>query len=60
MLSQFNSGISPKINSGISPKIIEHKLNILYEAQPIRKKKRHFSLDKDKVIRIEITKLLEA
>lgn len=45
---------------GISLKIMEHKLNILAEARSVKQKKRYFGLEKDKVIRAEITKLLEA
>lgn len=39
---------------------MEHRLNILSSAQPIRQKKRHFRIENDKIIRAEILKLLEA
>ncbi|RVX19341.1 Retrovirus-related Pol polyprotein from transposon opus [Vitis vinifera] len=45
---------------GIDPSIVSHKLNVLPTARPIRQKIRHFHLDRQKIFRIEIDKLLEA
>lgn len=39
---------------------MKHRLNILSDAQPVRQKKRYFGGEKDKIIRVEILKLLEA
>ncbi|XP_075515931.1 uncharacterized protein LOC142550751 [Primulina tabacum] len=33
---------------GVSPRIMEHRLNILPEARPVKQKKRHFGPEKDK------------
>ena len=44
---------------GIDPSITSHKLNVLQTARPIRQKVRRFHLDRQKIIRIEIDKLLE-
>nr|CAN70842.1 hypothetical protein VITISV_013563 [Vitis vinifera] len=45
---------------GIDPSVTSHKLNILPTARPIRQKVRRFHPDRQKIIRIEIDKLLEA
>ncbi|XP_034674344.1 uncharacterized protein LOC117905555 [Vitis riparia] len=45
---------------GIHPSIVSHRLNVLPTARPIRQKVRRFHLDKQKIIRDEIDKLLEA
>ncbi|RVW90564.1 Transposon Tf2-12 polyprotein [Vitis vinifera] len=45
---------------GIDPSITSHKLNVLPTARPIRQKVRRFHPDRQKIIRIEIDKLLEA
>ncbi|XP_074575273.1 uncharacterized protein LOC141831769 [Curcuma longa] len=44
----------------VAPTVMEHRLNILPEARPVRQKWRHFSLDQDKIIREEVSKLLKA
>ncbi|KAL6340356.1 hypothetical protein AAG906_005808 [Vitis piasezkii] len=45
---------------GIHPSITSHRLNVLPTARPIRQKVRRFHPDRQKIIRIEIDKLLEA
>ena len=45
---------------GIHPSIAFHRLNVLLTARPVRQKVRRFHPDKQKVIRDEIDKLLEA
>ncbi|RVW67552.1 Retrovirus-related Pol polyprotein from transposon 17.6 [Vitis vinifera] len=45
---------------GIHPSIASHKLNIFLTARPVRQKIRCFHPDRQKVIRNEIDKLLEA
>ncbi|XP_073064080.1 uncharacterized protein [Primulina eburnea] len=45
---------------GDSPRVIEHRLNILLEARPIKQKKRHFGPEKDKVIKEQVDELLRA
>ena len=45
---------------GIHPSITSHKLNVLPTARPIRQKVRRFHPDRQKIIRNEIDKLLEA
>ena len=44
----------------IDSSITSHKLNVLQTARPIRQKVRRFHPDRQKIIRIEIDKLLEA
>lgn len=51
---------SPQEVRGISPEIIEHRINIFTNAKSIKQKKRHFGLEKDRIIRVEINKLLKA
>ncbi|XP_075479421.1 uncharacterized protein LOC142520304 [Primulina tabacum] len=46
--------------TGISPLIAEHQLNILPGSHLVKQKKRHFGLEKDKVIDAEIKELLKA
>ncbi|XP_075500054.1 uncharacterized protein LOC142538627 [Primulina tabacum] len=46
--------------TGISPLISEHQLNILSGSHPVKQKKRHFGLEKDKVIDDQVKELLEA
>ncbi|KAL2230571.1 UNVERIFIED_CONTAM: hypothetical protein Sindi_1651500 [Sesamum indicum] len=38
---------------GIDPNIITHHLNIGPRIQPVKQKKRHFGLEKDKIIQVE-------
>ena len=45
---------------GIHPSITSHRLNVLPTARPIRQKVRRFHPDRQKIIRNEIDKLLEA
>lgn len=45
---------------GIHPSITSHRLNVFPTARPIQQKIRRFHLDRQKVIRNEIDKLLEA
>nr|CAN68770.1 hypothetical protein VITISV_018662 [Vitis vinifera] len=45
---------------GIHPSIASHKLNVFPAARPVRQKIRRFHPDRQKVIRNEIDKLLEA
>ena len=45
---------------GIHPSIAIHKLNVLSMARPVRQRVRRFHQDKQKIIRDEIDKLLEA
>ncbi|XP_073051258.1 uncharacterized protein [Primulina eburnea] len=46
--------------AGISPRVAEHKLNIRLGSRPVKQKKRHFSLEKDKVIEEQVGELLRA
>ena len=46
--------------TGIHPSVGSHKLNVLPSARPIRQKVRCFHLDRQKIIRDKIDKLLEA
>lgn len=43
----------------VFPSIMEHKFNIVPEARHVKKKKQHFSPEKDKISRANILKLLE-
>ncbi|KAL6333986.1 hypothetical protein AAG906_000037 [Vitis piasezkii] len=45
---------------GIHPSITSHRLNVLPTARPIRQRVRRFHPDRQKIIRDEIDKLLEA
>ena len=45
---------------GIHPSIVSHKLNVLPTARPVRQRVRRFHPDRQKIIRDEIGKLLEA
>ena len=45
---------------GIHLSIAFHRLNVLPTARPIRQRVRHFHPDRQKIIRDEIDKLLEA
>nr|CAN80114.1 hypothetical protein VITISV_004221 [Vitis vinifera] len=45
---------------GIHPSIVSHRLNILPTARPVRQRVRRFHPDRQKVIKDEIDKLLEA
>lgn len=47
---------SPQEVRGISPRVMEHRLNVLLDALPVRKKKRHFGSENDKIISAEVTK----
>ncbi|XP_075489615.1 uncharacterized protein LOC142528448 [Primulina tabacum] len=46
--------------TGISPLISEHHLNILPGSQLVKQKKRHFGLEKEKVIDVQVRELLQA
>nr|CAN67947.1 hypothetical protein VITISV_002483 [Vitis vinifera] len=45
---------------GIHPSIASHRLNVLPTTRPVRQRVRRFHLDRQKIIRDEIDKLLEA
>ena len=45
---------------GIHPSVASHRLNILPSSRPVRKKVRQFHSDRQKIIRDEVDKLLEA
>ncbi|RVW59017.1 Retrovirus-related Pol polyprotein from transposon 17.6 [Vitis vinifera] len=45
---------------GIDPSITSHKLNVLPTARPIRQKVKRFHSNRQKIIRMEIDKLLES
>ncbi|KAL6324914.1 hypothetical protein AAG906_019822 [Vitis piasezkii] len=45
---------------GIHPSIASHKLNVFSAARPVRQKIRRFHPDRQKIIRNEMDKLLEA
>ena len=45
---------------GIHPSIVSHRVNVLPTARPVRQRVRRFHLDRQKIIRDEIDKLLEA
>ena len=45
---------------GIHPSVASHRLNILTPLRPVRKKVRQFHSDRQKIIRDEVDKLLEA
>ncbi|XP_073298471.1 uncharacterized protein [Primulina huaijiensis] len=46
--------------TGISPMVSEHQLNILPGSHPVKRKKRHFGPEKDKVIDEQVKELLRA
>ncbi|XP_073046125.1 uncharacterized protein [Primulina eburnea] len=46
--------------TGISPLISEHQLNILPGSHSVKQKKRHFGLEKDKVIDEQVKEILKA
>ncbi|KAL0294754.1 UNVERIFIED_CONTAM: Transposon Ty3-G Gag-Pol polyprotein [Sesamum radiatum] len=43
---------------GIDPRVITHHLNINPGVKPVKQKKRHFGPEKDKVIQMEVDKLM--
>ena len=45
---------------GIHPSIVSHKLNVLPTGRPVRQRVRRFHPDRQKIIREEIERLLEA
>ena len=45
---------------GIHPSVASHRLNILPSSRPVRKKVRQFHSDRQKIIRDEVDKSLEA
>ncbi|RVW33908.1 hypothetical protein CK203_082963 [Vitis vinifera] len=45
---------------GIHPSVASHRLNVLPTARPVRQRVRRFHPDRQKIIRDEIDKLLEA
>ncbi|KAL0404657.1 UNVERIFIED_CONTAM: hypothetical protein Sradi_2106500 [Sesamum radiatum] len=51
---------TPQDLEGISPEVISHHLNIDPRIKPVRQKKRHFDLEKDKIIQAQIDKLMAA
>ncbi|RVW72069.1 hypothetical protein CK203_054795 [Vitis vinifera] len=46
--------------TGIHPLVASHRLNILLSSRPVRQKVRRFHPDRQKIIRDEVDKLLEA
>ncbi|KAL6323339.1 hypothetical protein AAG906_029346 [Vitis piasezkii] len=46
--------------TGIHPSVASHRLNILLSSRPVRQKVRRFHPDRQKIIRDEVDKLLEA
>ncbi|KAL0384983.1 UNVERIFIED_CONTAM: Transposon Ty3-G Gag-Pol polyprotein [Sesamum radiatum] len=44
---------------GVSPEIMVHKLNVHPEARPIKQKKRAFGVDRNRIIKEEVEKLLK-
>ncbi|KAL0420443.1 UNVERIFIED_CONTAM: Retrovirus-related Pol polyprotein from transposon [Sesamum latifolium] len=51
---------TPKDLEGIDPKVITHHINIDPSIKPVKQKKRHFGPEKDKIIQVEVDKLMEA
>ncbi|KAL0336690.1 UNVERIFIED_CONTAM: hypothetical protein Sradi_4880900 [Sesamum radiatum] len=51
---------TPQDLDGIDPIVITHHLNIDPDVKPVKQKKRHFRLEKDKIIQAEIDKLMAA
>lgn len=45
---------------GVDSVIMEHHLNIIADARPVKQKRHHFFPNKDKVTREEVQKLMEA
>ena len=45
---------------GIHPSIVSHRLNVLPTARPVQQRVRRFHPDRQKIIRDEIDKLMEA
>ncbi|KAL0406409.1 UNVERIFIED_CONTAM: hypothetical protein Slati_3954800 [Sesamum latifolium] len=50
----------PQDLEGIDPQVITHHLNINPNCKPVKKKKRHFGPEKDKIIQAEVNKLMAA
>ncbi|KAL0288944.1 UNVERIFIED_CONTAM: hypothetical protein Sradi_7085200 [Sesamum radiatum] len=50
---------TPQDLEGIDPKVIIHHLNIDPSVKLVKQKKRHFGLEKDKIIQAEVDKLME-
>ncbi|KAL0351199.1 UNVERIFIED_CONTAM: Transposon Ty3-G Gag-Pol polyprotein [Sesamum radiatum] len=44
---------------GVSPEIMVHKLNVHPEARPVKQKKRAFGVDRNRIIKEEVEKLLK-
>ncbi|KAL0405726.1 UNVERIFIED_CONTAM: hypothetical protein Slati_3886500 [Sesamum latifolium] len=51
---------APQDLEGIGHEVITHHLNIDPSIKPVKKKKRHFGPDKDKIIQAEVDKLMAA
>lgn len=51
---------APEDLSGVDPSIMEHHLNIMADARLVKQKHQHFGPEKDKGIREEVQKLIEA
>ncbi|KAL0427539.1 UNVERIFIED_CONTAM: hypothetical protein Slati_2928700 [Sesamum latifolium] len=49
---------TPQDLEGIDPQIITHHLNIDPSYKPVKQKKRHFGPEKDKIIQVEVNKLM--
>ncbi|KAL0367023.1 UNVERIFIED_CONTAM: Transposon Ty3-G Gag-Pol polyprotein [Sesamum radiatum] len=49
---------TPQDLEGIDPQVITHHLNIDPSYKPVKEKKRHFGLEKDKIIQTEVSKLM--
>ncbi|KAL0367551.1 UNVERIFIED_CONTAM: Transposon Ty3-G Gag-Pol polyprotein [Sesamum radiatum] len=51
---------TPQDLEGIDPQVITHHLNIDPSYRPVKTKKRHFGPEKDKIIQVEVRKLMAA
>ncbi|KAK4400613.1 hypothetical protein Sango_1167400 [Sesamum angolense] len=51
---------TPQDLEGIDPSVITHRLNINLDAKPVKQKKIHFRPENDKIIQMEVDKLMAA
>ncbi|KAL0394914.1 UNVERIFIED_CONTAM: hypothetical protein Slati_4457600 [Sesamum latifolium] len=51
---------TPQDLEGFDPQVITHHLNIDPNCKPIKQKKRHFGPENDKIIQVEVNKLMAA
>ncbi|KAK4383689.1 hypothetical protein Sango_2753800 [Sesamum angolense] len=52
--------MDPQDLEGIDPNLITHNLNIDPSVKPVKQKERHFESEKDKIIQVEVDKLIAA